>query len=624
MSRSVCVSAFPATPVWISDDMAAPLPPDQVQALQALAAQLVEPGARRGELIAAYRAANGGEPASDATVYRRLRQYAGYVPARKPRADKGRSRLPDDALAFIASSRLASVRADGRGTKPIEVAMNIAAQNGFDVNVGSGTVARLLRAGQMDLDTQANARTHIRMRSLHPNHVHQIDPSLCLIFYIGKKQYIMSAELFNKNKPAALEAVKLKVWRYTRYDHASRAIDVRYFEAAGENQASLFEFLMWTWGQQAGRLSHGVPKMLLWDKGSANTSAGIRRLLDALGVHHETHAAHHAWAKGGVESANYIVERQFESRLRDEPVTSIEQLNAASLAWVRDYNANAIQHVDARVRCDDGVPRVRDDMWATILQMPGALVAMPERKVCAWFMHGNNDQRTVRDNRISFAHPQAGKSVLYDLSPWAKDIYNGQRLTVAPMLLGGCALRVWLPAADGSDRHIDVEAVAEFDQFGRPIDNAVIGQEYRTAPHSAAQQVAKQLAAATWGEGTSLDEAEKNKSANARPFAHLNEGKGAVAHSHLGAAELPARLLPKAAALQTGELQAARAARAVAPVLSLFEAARQLAARLGAPLAPAQLALLRQLHPEGVPEDQLDALHQRLATRGALRVVGSE
>lgn len=606
--------------------MAPTLPPDKVQELQALAAQLVQPGARRGELIAAYRAANGGKPASDGTVYRMLRQYAGYVSDRKPRSDKGRSRLSDDALAFIASSRLASVRADGRGTKPIAVAMDIATQSGFVINVGESTVARRLRTSQMDLATQARARNHIRMRSLHPNHVHQIDPSLCLIFYMGGKQHVMTEERFNRNKPGAMVRVKLKVWRYTRYDHASRTIDVRYYEAAGENQGSLFEFLQWTWGQQDGRLSHGVPRMLLWDKGSANTSAGIRRLLDALGVQHETHAAHHAWAKGGVESANYIVERQFESRLRDEPVTSIEQLNAAALAWVRDYNANAIQHVDARVRCDDGELRVRDDMWATILQMPGALVAMPERKVCAWFMHGKDDQRTVRDNRISFVHPQAGKSVLYDLDPWAKEIYNGQRLTVAPMLMGDCALRVWLPTADGSDRHIDVEPVREFDQFGRPLGSVVIGQEYRTAPHSAAQEVAKQLAATTWGEGTSLDEAEKKKDANARPFAHLNDGKGAVAHSHLGQTELPERLLPKAEPAQTADLVAARAARAVAPTLTWFEAARTLSgpAYLGKPLLPAQLALLRQLHPEGVPEDQLQDLATRLAARGALRVVGSD
>lgn len=122
-----------------------------------------------------------------------------------------------------------------------------------------------------------------------------------------------------------MEKVKLKVWRYVRYDHASGAIDVRYFEAAGENQHSLFEFLQHTWGKHEQRLSHGVPEILLWDKGSANaTSTGVKRLLDALGVQHETHAAHHAWVKGGVESGNWIVERHFEavSRMSRLPASS--------------------------------------------------------------------------------------------------------------------------------------------------------------------------------------------------------------------------------------------------------------------------------------------------------------
>ncbi|MDR2924962.1 MAG: transposase family protein [Azoarcus sp.] len=94
----------------------------------------------------------------------------------------------------------------------------------------------------------------------------------------------MREEAFNKNKPANYARVKLKVWRYVRYDHASGSIDVRYYEAEGENQAALFDFLLWTWGKQQSRLSHGIPKILLWDKGSANTSHGIRNLLDALGV----------------------------------------------------------------------------------------------------------------------------------------------------------------------------------------------------------------------------------------------------------------------------------------------------------------------------------------------------
>lgn len=35
------------------------------------------------------------------------------------------------------------------------------------------------------------AANHQRLRSLHPNHAHQIDPSTCLVFYMGGRQHTM-------------------------------------------------------------------------------------------------------------------------------------------------------------------------------------------------------------------------------------------------------------------------------------------------------------------------------------------------------------------------------------------------------------------------------------------------
>lgn len=598
------------------------LEPDVIADLIALRDQLLALPAKGGR-TALIEAGARGRGVSTHTLRAWLRLYAGYQPQRKVRADKGRTRLPAESLDFIASTRLASQRQNARGhaTQPIEVAMNVAAQNGFEINVSSGRVASLLRSRQMDIKTQASARNHLRLRSLHPNHVHQIDPSLCLVYYMDGQQRVMDEATFNKNKPASMDKVKLKVWRYVRYDHASRTIDVKYFEAAGENQASLFDFLMHTWGKVDGRLSHGVPRMLLWDKGSANTSTGVRRLLDALGVQHETHATHHAWVKGGVESGNYIVERHFESRLRAEPVETVEQLNAAVAAWVRDYNANAIEHVDARVRCDDGQPRVRDDLWSLILQTPGALVELPPPEVCAWFMTGKEHTRQVRNGHITFVHPQSGKSELYDLQPWAADIYNGQKLELVPLLMGDCALRILLPAQAGQDRYIEVEPVRQFDQFGRPMSAVVIGEERRQAPHTAAQAVGKHLAEVTWGAGTSLEQAEQLRSKNARPFAHLNNGQGAVAHSHLGKADLPTRMLPVATPVDTPAIAERRAAEQVHRLLTHYEAARDLKA-LGVAMNEERVSQLRAWHPEGVPEDQLATLQHRLTVRAGLRVVG--
>lgn len=595
------------------------LPPDTLQDLMALRDKLcaaAPKGGERGRLVHEFAHLRGCNPS---TVYRWLQDQAGYTTGRKRRSDVGATRLPAQSLDFIASSIQQSTRANGISTKPICVAMNIAHQNGMTINVGPGRVAALLRANRLDVKTQANARNHGRLRSLHPNHVHQIDPSLCLVYYMDGQQRIMDEATFNKNKPASMDKVRLKVWRYVRYDHASSSLDVRYYEAAGENQTSLFEFLLYTWGKSTTRLNHGVPKMLLWDKGSANTSTGIKRLLDALGVHHETHATHHAWAKGGVESGNRIVERHFESRLRDEPVNTIEQLNDSAEAWVRDYNANAMEHIDSRVKRDDGQSYVRDDLWSLIAHHPGALVEMPERAVCAWFMRGKEDTRVIRDGRITFVHPQSGKSELYSLQPWAKDFANGEKVRVSPLLLGDSLLRVEIDRHGKDHLHVDVEPERQFDAYGRPLSAALLGHEYKAAPHTAAQEATKKIAATAYGEGTSLEEAERLKAKNVRPFQHLNDGAGIVAHTHLGKGELPTRLLPAAQAANTADLATLRSQRAVR-TFTQFEASAELV-RLGVTMSRETSAQVRAWYPDGVPEDQLPDLQARLTVRSTLRVV---
>lgn len=596
----------------------ATVPPDLVQELFAL--RDAHARAARGQqqpLLLDFARAKG---VSLHKVYGWLKAYAGFRPGRKTRSDSGTTDLPDETLHFIAASVNESVRNTGVSTKPVCVAMNIAAQNGMVVNVSSSRIGALLRAKRLDVKAQANARNHQRQRSLYPNHVHQIDPSLCLVYYMGGKQHMMREQEFNKNKPCAIEKVKLKVWRYVRYDHASGTLDVRYYEAAGENQYSLFEFLNYTWSRSDKRVSHGVPKMLLWDKGSANTSAGIKRLLDALGVHHETHATHHAWVKGGVENANWIVERHFESRLRDEPVTTTAQLNASAENWVRDYNANVMPHIDSRITRDDGQPQVRDDLWNLIAHTPEVLIEMPPKDVCAYFMRGKEETRQVKDGHITFVHPQSKKSELYNLQEWAKEFSNGQKVCVSPMLLGDRVLRIELERYGQDPLHIEVTPEVAFDAFGRPLSAVVLGEERRSAPHNAAQQASKLIAQAAYGEGVSLDKADALRAKNARPFAHFNEGKGIVAHSHLGQAEIPQRLLPTAQEVKTLDMTAVRSARAVR-LLTPFEVSAWLGKAGVAMDRDKSAKVVEWCGKEGLPEDHLEEVKARLAVRAGLRVV---
>jgi len=254
---------------------------------------------------------------SRAKVYRMLKKV-GWTSGRKTRADKGTTSQDMKALTDLAATLQVSLRKNGKATMDIPNARSMLAMNGRDFTVSNDRIAQLLVQNGMDLKSQKRQRAHQSMRSLHPNHVHLVDPSLCLIYYDpAGRQHIIRDDQFYKNKPDHVAKIeKWKVWRYVLVDHHSDSIIVRYYRAKGETQANLFDFLLYAWSRREGRPFHGVPQILYWDKGSANTSAAIKIALRALEVEPLTHEAGNPRAKGAVEQANNLVEKLFESRLK--------------------------------------------------------------------------------------------------------------------------------------------------------------------------------------------------------------------------------------------------------------------------------------------------------------------
>ena len=118
---------------------------------------------------------------SCATVYKWLADDVGYDSGRKPRSDAGTTRLASDTLDFVAAAKQEGIRANGKATLGTPVAMNIAAANGLPINVSASRMQALLRQRSMQPGQLRDARNTLQMRSEHPNHVHQLDPSLCLV-----------------------------------------------------------------------------------------------------------------------------------------------------------------------------------------------------------------------------------------------------------------------------------------------------------------------------------------------------------------------------------------------------------------------------------------------------------
>lgn len=575
--------------------------------LRALAGRLERSG--HGSRTAMIRDACTLYGVSTQTLYRKLGEV-GWTSGRKPRADKGTTSVSDTALIAIGAMQREATRANGKATLKTPLAVSLADASGISVPVSAPQINRLLRDRRLDVQSQRTERPVTEMRAPYPNHTHQVDPSLCLLYYMKGQQHMMREDRFYKNKLEAFAQVKLKVWRYVAYDRASGCIAVRYFEAAGENQRSLFEFLTWCWSKKAEISWWGVPTVLLWDKGSANSATAIRNFLDALEVIAITHEAGNARAKGGVENANNLVELGFESRLRFTPVHSVEELNAAATLWQEAYNANSLPRLDTRLRREGILPTARYALWQKI--RGEQLRELPPIDVCRTYLLGREETRKVSTKlTIQYRHPQADGSRGYDVSGLA-GIVAGCEVTVHPLIYGELAIQITVPRFDGEPLHYRLEPTREFDEFGQLTTAPIAGERYAAKPNTATEHAARSMDAAAWGVGNRED-AKAARDRGDTPFAATTPINSL---GHL--ADIPrAAWLPKrGTAIDLGVKLVEE------QVMSVADACRAVMAR-GVP-GEGLYPRIAGLYPEGVPPAELDALIDRLTTKTspALRAVG--
>lgn len=574
--------------------------------LRALAARLESLG--HGERTAKIREACSLYGISTQTLYRKLGEV-GWTSGRKARSDKGTTSVSDTALAALAGMQKSSVRDNGKLTLKMPLAVSLADSSGIEVPVSAAQANRLLRARRLDSRSQRAERPVTELRAPHPNHTHQVDPSLCLLYYMRGHQYLMEERKFYKNKLENFARVKLKVWRYVVYDRASGCIAVRYFEAAGENQKNLFEFLAWAWEKKPAISWWGVPQVLLWDKGSANTAGAIAKFLEALEVTAITHEAGNARAKGGVENANNLVELGFESRLRFEPVHTVEELNTAAEKWQEAYNANSLPRLDTRIHREGIAPTARYALWQKIRSEQ--LRELPPIEVCQAYLLGREETRKVSSKlTIQYRHPQADGSQSYDVAGLA-GLVAGCEVTVHPLIYGHQAVQITVPRFDGEALHYRLEPTRSYDEFGQLATAPVIGERYAAKPDTDIERAARAIDEATWGT-RSREDAKKAKDRGDTPFATTTPINSLA---HLGDIEraqwMPRRGTAIDLAVKVVEEQP----------LGVMEACKALMARgvAGDGLYP-QIAAR---YPNGVPQTELDALAAELTgnTAPALRAI---
>jgi hypothetical protein len=423
---------------------------------------------------------------SPATLSRKLNSVGCRSHAR---SDRGRRRagIDDQQLAVIAAVQASSLSLRKGIVMPAKDAIEIAVKNDMAPEVSPSLYNRWLREQSGSRRDQTAATPHIELRSLGPNHVHQVDFSLAVNWKVENNRPMYEHLIYKNKLPAAGVP---RILRLIVVDHATGCFYAHYTVSAGETVQALLEGLYYAWsekklnGESIARQYpfRGVPSILMADRGSAMQAGATAALMNRLGIH--LNICEGARSKGAVEVSHNWWEAHFETRLRLQPPQSIEQLNEWAIKFAAHYCG-----VQRHTRHGSE----RSTMWA-------------------WYI-GRRPESQLRELRCDF---ETFKAIA--LSEPQRCKVGGSRIVrfkSRKYRVPECFLpNTWVEVqySPFSFPEIQVRAEGEpnatahlcspieLDEFGFPATAATIGVEYKGVKHTAAvtfaheaQRAAKEL-----------------------------------------------------------------------------------------------------------------------------------
>jgi hypothetical protein len=415
----------------------------------------------------------------------RIAKEYGFSSGRKSRCDKGTSSISPDQLDAVGSFMRVTRRENKGVISPVENALVFFEDNGLIApgQVSVPTLQRKLRERQMSAKHQNSPTPHTEMRSLHPNHVHSVDVSTCIQYYLDKGgMSVIREDEFYKNKLENFKKIKTPLQRYIITDHFSGFFFVKYYLTDGETAENLFDFVCSAWEvKHDNRFPfRGVPLLMLMDGGSrAKAKALGLPFWDGIGVDILPGMAGNSRRQGSVEVTHCIWEEWFETRLRIDPATSLEDLNRKAFGFCLWYNAT-------KKHTRHGFPRL--SMWLNI--NAEQLRELPARAELQDLLNKPEEERTVANNRISFQ----GKE--FNLRGFG--IPAGAKVTVIKNLY---KWREGIVIIGYENNRYEARAIDKLpaELGGFSVNAAIIGQEYKAQPETFTQQAAKRMDELAYG-----------------------------------------------------------------------------------------------------------------------------
>ena len=455
---------------------------------------------------------------SMATAYRKL-EAVGFTSGRKPRKDCGTVCVPAELARTAAGMIIQATRANDKKTLPLTTVCSILEENGMgvvDKETGKvtmpspTTVARAMRLHGCHPTQVAGGTPAVELRSLHPNHVWQVDASVCVLFYLPKgKVKVLDERVVNAKKPQNMEKIQReRVVRWIITDHTSANFFLLYTQGS-ENAATAIEVLIQAMMQRGETdLMHGAPRILFTDPGPAFNCNLTRAFLQRLNIQFIPHKPGSARATGLVENTQNLVETQFEGRLRFLTITNLEELNAQATKWRLAWLATALHSRHGTTR---------NRMWLTItedqLRKPASLEALRE------VVSTPPEPRKVTPKlQITYA-PKGYKSLTYSLRH-IEGITIGGQVHVAVNPYYAPSIDLIVSQNDGTESIYTLEPI-ERDGAGFDVNAAVIGQSYASHADTSVDKAVKTMEREAYG-ATTAEEAAAAKKAGQKPYAHIN------------------------------------------------------------------------------------------------------
>ncbi len=330
-------------------------------------------GLRDGEVRPVVRRLATHYGVTDGTIYR----WAGRLGLkwRSSPATKGVSRATPETLKAASALMYVSRRGNKQLTMPACEAKEILEDSGADIGVSTSRFTARLRETGLSAADLTRPTPHVHLLSDHPNHVWQFDVTNCLQYFLdgphGMGERDADMELYKNKIVKTARSIRKELLRYAVVDHCTGAFYFRYFYASGERAIDGARFLFEAMrpkddliktafnGSSASKIGkyhfHGVPFVLVPDKGSIIAAKANQALLSSLKIDLRPHMPGNPRAKGSVEGLMHHL-NSFEARLRLRRPSSLEELNA----WALDRCI----YVNAAKKMRNVAPR--SALWSTI------------------------------------------------------------------------------------------------------------------------------------------------------------------------------------------------------------------------------------------------------------------